>query len=408
MAKKYHLTPNGPRKCTAKKGRCPYIAEDHFETNDNMFNVDYYEFNKKRETERYREKFRSLFNEDLGVFETLESGGKNPMRRIGEIIENKRNNDEPVNFVNIFHSLRFHNSKKDFKDQTEVTMMRSFHDDEEKQMIYPQWTFKLYHTTYSGEKIEQKLDFIIRKPIDYSIMESKVHEWCWLAASKEYSGDELDDKQEEMFAQIWSQVRATEVENRSEADAVQHGMSYFKKEGPNKLTANVNYNSTFTTAHVARKLSDQEYWSVVPDFDIRVYDDESNSSDNFWAVKYRDDKFHVTLGVMKNGERIRNDYEVNSGKEAREILEKFISEEMPSNDINTVKEKGVFVENFVDKLKLIKQNHTQNVMNITGDKTIIKDTPEQKKSNTVDNELYDKDNEIKNNTVMGKLFKLFN
>lgn len=131
-----------------------------------------------------------------------------------------------------------------------------------------------------------------------------------------------------------------EIEGPNEVWKRAEGYGTFAKSDIDKLVVNVDYqNSTFRGKTFDRFLHENEYYEArSPEFDVRVYDNESRRSPNAWGIRYAKGQWYVETRI---GRDIRNT-PVNSPDEAYGMINEYIKTNMKSNDEETAAKKATY------------------------------------------------------------------
>jgi len=393
MSKRYHLTPKGPGICTAKLSESPYAAADHFDTTGPSFQTDYTNFNNKR----IREKYQQLVDLYLGpnawkssITKIIEKGDPFGNRHLANDVEAQ--GDNPLYFMNIKRTLPFYlksDVETDPNNQVTVQVERFFVASEASRTVKPRWRITIQDPT-NKYKPTQTLEVEFPDMNTTHISKLKINEFAWLASSKNFHDEYLlNQNQEYMSRKIMETIISVENENQSEVELKKIGLSFFKDDDPLKVVSNNHFDTTFRARFLKRRLNTGSFFGNKPELKIRIYENEPTCSANWWAIKREGDDFFVTTFTEKDGkiEKIAND-----PKEARVLVENYISNNMRINSPQATKERGDFVEKFVKEVTEVVLKHNETLLSQT--------------TNSSGDNLSGRKSEEEKGTIIGRLFKL--
>lgn len=117
--------------------------------------------------------------------------------------------------------------------------------------------------------------------------------------------------------------------------------------------------STFRPRSFERFLKGNNFYAkIMPDVNIRVYDNECGESDAWWAINYNSKEDGWSLDLLPDKSTRIQHIPLECSEQARVIMRKFVKQEMLSTHPETIEEKAQYAGNLMDDIQEIIDRHT--------------------------------------------------
>lgn len=288
--KKFHLTPDGVKRCTAKFRSCPFA--DHFSTEESA--VAAYQIiqdNKvfraelKQLEETLRNPHPSLFSRSSFVFS---EGSKSP-REFAQVIDARINNlgVKPQ----IYHSMGQFRMENGNGIDVNMQVMRMVEIDAGFARYVGVWRFihksNMYGVISNPTTISDTvLDFSTDEAVQRSLLQVRDIFRKAAISSGIYDEDKANHQTDVMMDHFKNMFNAVESEAAGEYDLYERGMGYFTKSDGQNIVVNENYRtSAFRTENFKNFLAvNPSFKGHQPKANIRVTDTHSRTGAS-WTIK---------------------------------------------------------------------------------------------------------------------------
>lgn len=168
--------------------------------------------------------------------------------------------------------------------------------------------------------------------------------------------DTVKDQTQYLSTQLRKAYFAAEEEasDISKVWGTHEGYGTFGKSDPQTIHVNEEYEHSAFRGRMFEKFlnSNPYYKTLTPETNIRVYDNESGSSENGWSVRYINGQWNVE--VLSNGKRYRN--AINSAEQGYDFIYRYVQKEMKTNDEETARRKATYVSDLITDINLAMSN----------------------------------------------------
>lgn len=282
MARKFHVTPDGPKPCKAKKGGCPY---SHYDTKDGA-EIAYQMQEKAKVTDaRVRElaqKINDLPDDKKKIVNIdFDNRGSDYARNIGNEIERHyRDTQKRPEFVQGSFNATLDNPgpwNYGFNARKNYVVAGR------PAKIIPTWTLEI---TKDSETIET-VDCPLMTSAEGRHMKREAYRLVTEATSKGWPNDksQAQRKRREVLDSFINVVKTTETEERGAEKAQQVDFSYFKDSTDTEIIAKADYSeTTFRARSIEDALKDSRYDDVTPDVSVVLQDSRAKTSLNYWTL----------------------------------------------------------------------------------------------------------------------------
>lgn len=403
--KRFHITPTGPKRCTAKFRPCPY--SDHYGSEESALAADriIQRANARAaEIARLKEAHR---NPDPKFFSrTSFTFGKNSNspRIFGQ--------EQDYRLANlgvrpeIYHSMgQFRFSSRSDID-VNVQIMRMTEVDEGSAKFAGVWriickTNKKGLSRHQNTQQDVVLDFSSDRAVKRSMLQT--HEFFRTAVvmSGVRDDEEADRRAEEMSQDFKNMFNAVESDAAGDFDLYERGMGYFAESDGKTIVVNENYStSAFRASNFASFLQEYPgYRAHQPEAQIRVTDSSPHTG-AAWTIKKESGQWAVEK-IYADG-RLET-VNVNTPQEALDqVYYHNLAEVDPGNTEESLT-KGRYAGALVTGVESALESNAAGI-----DQWWDTHSERKRKSNEAEitNDMYDLDSEPKDST-MSKLFETF-
>jgi hypothetical protein len=296
--KKFHITPDGPKKCTATFRPCRY--SNHYHSVESAFAAEQLIQKNQIHEEKVNRLKRNKMNFEPDFY--IRSGftfakNNDSMRRFAEELDARK---AQLNAVPEMHhsggTFRLQNGSR---NPIEITLLRTAEIDESEAKLASVWRVNTRTTlgiALGREKVNQEVALNFRNENSFNRSMIALHEVFRNGAimSGIREDDEAEAKAEEMTKQFLQMYDAVESEATGEFALWEQGQGYFKDSDPSTIVVDVDYRrSAFRGQNVRNFLKDNLYYAQsTPDAKITVTDhNEINGSS--WAIHKLDGEWSV-------------------------------------------------------------------------------------------------------------------
>jgi hypothetical protein len=307
--KKFHLTPDGPKRCTATFRACPFA--DHFQTVESAIAADriiqrnnIHRAELKRLHDNHKNPDPKLFSRTSFNF----GKGSTSPRKFAEEIDNRI---ETIGVKpEIYHSMG--QFKMDNGNGMEVTVqvMRMTEVDEGLARYNGVWRIIQKANQYGLHHIPDTVqdvvfDFSDKQRARRSMLQAREFFRTAAISSGIYDEEVADHTADEMSEDFKNMFNAVESDAAGDYDLYERGMGYFTESTGQTIVVNENFKtSAFRVENFRNFLSQNpSYKAHQPTAEIRVTDRHSNTGASWtikkeqgqWAVEklYADGRFEV-------------------------------------------------------------------------------------------------------------------
>lgn len=403
--KRFHITPTGPKRCTAKFRPCPY--SDHYGSEESAIAADrIIKSNNlhRAEIARLQEAHR---NPDPKFFSRTSfnlSKNSNSPRTFG-LEQDYRHSNLGVR-PELYHSM----GQWRFSDRSDldlnVQVMRMTDIDESLARFVGVWRIIL-KTNRKGlvRHQETKQDLVFDFSTEHAAKRSMLQTHEFFRSAVVMGGirddDEADRRAEEMSEAFRNMFNAVESDAAGDFDLFDRGMGYFTKSDGATIRVDEQYNtSAFRAQNFKTFLSEYPgYHSQQPEVEIRVTD-KSPRTDASWTIKKESGQWAVEKIYADGRSEI---IPVTDSQQALDHVYYHSLAEVNPNNTEEALTKGRYAASLMDGVeKALDENlpvieEWWNVFH--GNKNV-----DDKKHIT--NDIYELDHEPKGST-MGKIFETF-
>lgn len=382
----YHLTEDGPKRCSATKGKCPYKNSQHFSTNygnEKMWSDstkwDIQGANERNKREYFLEEFadqEKLFfreSEEGKDVLTFDFDDNKNLRDLRNELKNIRLSPYSQRLLFADKTFEYYNTKgeKTFEIRLERSVEPSDSDSDPLQVK----TWNIITTdTNRGEPIVQ--NFLIRedKAVDGAIYSAdnyrhnrniiKTQEFLRSIMANTYRGipeDDLNKIVNSMYNQI-----SKHMNNIAYADGGNHNPKFFftpktDDSGETYYVANEDYNNSVIEPRDIIKFHEEVRRTSrsieFPEVRFRVREENDG---NEWAVEKHDEGLLLTL-TNADGEKVEK--VITNKDQATKELKPFLINNMNIEKPKSVLERVLFVgelaEKYVKEQQVIKDELTR-------------------------------------------------
>lgn len=301
MAKRYHLTDNGPQRCRTRRRKCTL---KHYSTKDEVIAALQF----KEEVRNNDARIRALAKE----IDTLPDGRKKHIygnfnvrtmdhaRRVGNEIEQHYldNNNERPEFVGGSFSVDLNNpGLYQYRFSARKTHQISGYPAK----IISTWLLRLQRQDGVVETAECPLtttgDGLQLKREAYRLV-GEATEKGW-PTRKQFA----NEKRRQILDSFTNIVTSIEAEERGAQAASEIGFSFFEFDGVSEISARADFSeTTFRARSVEDALKDESYDYWTPNVAVILQDSQAKTADNYWTLEGANDSWaiHKTLANGNN------------------------------------------------------------------------------------------------------------
>ena len=402
---RFHITPTGPKRCTATFRSCPY--SDHYGSAESALAADAvmqrnntHRAELKRLEDNHRNPDPKFFSRTaFNFFENSTSA-----RQFGQEIDARIDNlgVKPE----IYHSMgqfRLNNG-----NGTEVNMqvMRMTEIDEGLARYTGVWRFinksnelGLHLTPKTNSDIV--LDFSTMQSARRSMLQAREVFRTALIASGIYDDDELDRRSDAMVENFKGMFNAVESDAAGDFDLWDRGMGYFTESDSETIVVNEKYRSSAFRAENFRNFIREcpYYRSNQPTAQIQVSDDHGRTGAS-WTLKKESEQWSVD---KKYADGRSETVLINTPQEALDhIYYHNLAEITPGNEKESL-ERGRFAGELVQQVERELEQNQVRVNEWWEKEEIRKQEFAQQK---ITKDIYGLEKEPKG-SLMGKIFETF-
>lgn len=212
------------------------------------------------------------------------------------------------------------------------------------------WTLVTEYKNSSRQKIELPLDF--NENPEQKMREAYVFFEEAARLNIMNQDTDLEKQTDELYNQFRTSYATIEEEIQGpnkvwEQHGWNEGLGNFKDSTQSEINADVDYgSSTLRPRSIERFLQDNpNYISATPDINLRVWDNDNETSGEWWSARYNNGEWNIDL-VHRGSNEIET-IAVSSPEEARTLMYDFVKNNMRVNDDWTAKEKSDYVADFM-------------------------------------------------------------
>lgn len=411
VSKRFHITPDGPKKCTASSRACPYAS--HYDSKESAFTAqrmlqmaDSHEF-KIAELKRI---VQSRAPEDLMVTGFKLGGSGNTARRFAnDLVEHSRQYDSTPKLYQYAAEASF---DAGYGSNIKVTVFRDDVVDEDNAKFAGRYRVKIdegrrYTNGMQDNLIE--LNFKDEQGIRRSF--AQLRELYFNAARKsgaraeedvlspnDPNADAMADNALAEFKQVWETV---EGQSRGQEELWEMGYGNFKNSDYDTIRVDVDYRkSGFSYLQLQNFLnSSDSYLGRTPDVEIRVVEDNPNLETR-WELVRKNGEWKV---YEENTQDTRLTYDIEDQQAAYDVVYWASMDSVNKNDADAAKERANFANDLVASVEMELDYHRDLV---SERRAKLDREDEALKKGKINTDLFDRTKENKN-SAMSKIFDLF-
>lgn len=293
MAKKFHLTPDGPKPCNAKFRPCPYA---HYTNKNDAENA----FKKQQNMERYQSIENALKlkikQPKSTVFANMNERGDYGRTLATEIMYADGENLETPDLVEgqVYGDF----AHEDSPIRVEFAAVKNYKIQGKPPRIMPHWTLTLTKYSGMGSEVIANETVSLSTAREGQEFKLKAHSYMQNAASHVNQADPewQNQKVSEYYDSFVNNVKAIESSERGGYGAHLVGFGYFDKSTPEKLQGRIDFSETaFTGKEVGDMLKSSEYDGKIPEVDLLIQDSDAKNSESWWAVQRNNQGWRLYL-----------------------------------------------------------------------------------------------------------------
>lgn len=296
--KRFHITPDGPKRCTATFRPCPYsdhyssvesaIAADAIIKDNNAFRAEL-----NRLHENHRNPDPKYFCRSSFLFGKGNSSARQFANEMDARLYNVGVKPE------IYHSMGQFRMNNGNGMDVNVQVMRMTEIDENLGRYVGVWRFinkknKIGLATNQETVADVVFDFNSDRSARRSMAQVRELFRTAVISSGIYDEEEADKQADDMAEEFKNMYYAVESEAAGDYDLWERGMGYFTKSNSENIIVDENYKtSSFRGENFRRFLNDCPYYkSITPNAEIRVTE-KHNYHDGGWTIKKENGQWYV-------------------------------------------------------------------------------------------------------------------
>lgn len=299
--KRFHLTPEGPKRCKAKSGACRYSGQ-HFSSVESAITsqtIAHEKANKKDRIKKLEEGLTDFSNENFMRSSFALDQDTRTARNFAEELASRT---KVIGVApKLHHAVGSWRLKNGATMPVHVNVQRVARLDKESETYVGAWTINTKMTNYSRTEdiISQEitLQFNDEHSSRRSLLQAnEVFRNALIMSGLREDEDTLESKTEDMTESFKAMVNAVETEAQGEDNLWKKNMGYFTKSDSFTIRVDESFNdSAFTGENFANFLKDNYmYETRTPETDLRITDVNKKTGAS-WSINRKDEKWTIEI-----------------------------------------------------------------------------------------------------------------
>jgi len=307
--KRFHITPDGPKRCKVKTGTCRYSSQ-HFSSEESALTAISIQKQKDSKKEKIRNLEQGLtrFNDESFFMRSsfsLDQDTRTPRHFAEELESRVKAQGKAPELHHAAGSWRLRNGAT---MPIHVSVKRGALVDKEAEAYVGLWTVTTKMTNYSRTEDVVSQDITFKFDDERSSKRSLIqaHETfrnALIMSGLREDEEVLEKKADEMVESFTAMVNAIETESQGEDNLWKKGMGYFTKSDPFTIRVDESFsNSAFTGRNFSNFLkSNYMYESRTPEAEIRITDRDKKTGSQ-WSIQRKNNQWSIEI-IDKDGNK---------------------------------------------------------------------------------------------------------
>lgn len=291
----YHMTPDGPKPCRARKGKCPY---SHYTTPEGAVAAAELE-TRKADAGRARKNLETRLNnlspdEAVQPVHDLNQRGDFGPQLIQKMDEIEERTGTRPEFVPGISSAQFDGPG----GKINFMATRGYQIEGNPPRVIPTWTLSTSQE-FGPQKINKKSEvYPLGNEAEGKVFKRDAYAMLNDSTSRAWPGDPetANAKRDQAVDSFVNVVNTCETAERGAVAADNVGFSNFSKSTNEKIEGQADWSESIMRGQEVREvLASPKYRDLIPEVQMTVQDSKSKKSPNYWTARRSYDGWSVHL-----------------------------------------------------------------------------------------------------------------